>query len=179
MKKFSKFVLAIGFLTSVCWTASAAELKEHNLRGFPKNLDGGKNYDADTLTPDQLKICLQTSRKMDLLSNILNSQSDGFNASIANLNTLAQNIELSQAYLDSHPTAEVNDEDAMAERNKKVRAHNEMTADYNQRTAAYEKETKSYTENNSRYRSMRANFSENCATKGFYREDMDAAILEN
>ena len=179
MKKFSKIVLTIGFVISACSTVSAAELKEHSLRGFPKSLDGSKSYDAKTLTPEQLKTCLQMSSKLDLLSNILNSQSDGFNTTVVNLNTLAEQIEQSQAYLDSNPTSEVNDDEAMAKRNEKVRAHNDMVSAYNQRTAAYEKETKSYTENNSRYNAMRTDFSENCATKSFYREDMDAAILEN
>ncbi|WP_169566507.1 hypothetical protein [Sneathiella limimaris] len=159
--------------------ALAAELEEHSLRGFPKSLDGTKTYDGNTLTPEQLKACLQASRKLDLLSNILDSQANGFNKTVADLNDLAAKIKASQAYLDANPTKGINDDAAMEARNERVKNHNQMVSDYNSRTAAYEKETASYEQNTVRYAELREDFSENCATKQFYKEDMDAALIEN
>jgi hypothetical protein len=179
MKNFLGICLCAGIATATVTSVFAAELKEHTLRGFPKDLSMGKTYDDNTLTPPQIKSCLQTSRKLDLLSNILNSQSSGFNTAVAELNTLAEQVEASQAYLDSNPTKTVNDDAAIAERNDRVRAHNELVDLYNAKTDAYEKETKSYTENNDRYTEMRTAFTDDCARKNFYREDMDAVLLEN
>ncbi len=179
MKNIFGLCLIVGIATATVYPVSAAELNEHSLRGFPKDLSLGKTYDENTLNPNQLKSCLQTSRKLDLLSNILNSQSDGFEATVKELNALAEQIDASQAYLDSNPTKTVNDDAAIADRNERVRAHNELVDLYNAKTESYEKETKSYSENNERYTEMRAAFTDDCARKNFYRDDMDAAILEN
>lgn len=169
----------MGLITASFSNSYAAELKEHSLRGFPKDLSLGKTYDENTLSPAQLKNCLQMSRKLDLLSNILNSQSEGFASKLAELNELSNNIDESQAYLDQNPTKEVNDDAAMAQRNARVRAHNELVDLYNTKTAAYEKETQGYRDNTTRYEEMRSEFTENCATKNYYSDDMDAAVLES
>jgi hypothetical protein len=179
MKLLLKILLTSTLALGLARPVIGAELKEHSLLGIPKSIEGNKVYNDNILTLDQLKSCLQTSRKLDLLNNILDSQSGGFDNRVKALNDLATQIEQSQAYLDSHPTKEVNDNEGIAARNAKVQAHNEMVDTYNRETAAYEKETRSYQENTARYSEMRNSFSEDCATKQYYLEDMDEALIEN
>ena len=179
MKLLLKILLTSTLALGLSRPAIGAELREHSLLGIPKSIEGSKVYNDNILTLEQLKSCLQTSRKLDLLSNILDSQSGSFDNRVTALNDLAEKIEQSQAYLDSHPTKEVNDDEGIAERNAKVQAHNAMVDTYNRDTAAYEKETRSYREKTARYSDLRDNFSEDCATKQYYLEDMDEALIEN
>jgi len=179
MKLLLKIVLTSTITLGLAGPVIGAELREHSLLGIPKSIEGNKVYNENILNLEQLKSCLQTSRKLDLLSNILDSQSDGFDNQVKALNDLSKQIEQSQAYLDSHPTKEVNDNEGIAARNAKVQAHNAMVDTYNRDTAAYEKETNSYRENTARYSEMRSSFAEDCATKQYYLEDMDEALIEN
>ena len=179
MKLLLKILLASTIAVGLSRPVLGAELREHSLLGIPKSIEGTKVYTDNILNLEQLKSCLQDSRKLDLLSNILDSQSSGFDNRVTALNDLAQEIEKSQAYLDSHPTKEVNDNAGIAERNAKVQAHNAMVNTYNRDTAAYEKETSSYRENIARYSELRDSFAKDCATKQYYLEDMDEALIEN
>lgn len=164
------------FMLSVS-LSSAQENAEYKLNGLALDIDGTKSYSEKIMRPEELKTCLDQSDKLTFLNKILNSQSDGFDAKLKKINKLAEEVEKSQAYLDANPTREINDDAKMAARNQKVRLHNDLVNQYNTHLAAYEKETKNYNQNNAKHTELMESFSKNCASKHYYREDLDAILV--
>lgn len=154
--------------------AGADDKKPALLDGQVKAIGVEKIYDAVTLTPDQIRSCLASSKNLDEMSTDLHARAATFPAQLSKISALSGEIDATKIYLDKNPTKEVNDDAKMAERNGKVADYNKMIAEYNQVTEAYGKVTGKYTADNTTYVLERAYFKETCAGKHYYAEDMNA-----
>ena len=136
-------------------------------------------YDDFTLTPGQLAACLKDAKQLNLDAAKIDETYEKLQAERDNIGALGEEIDDSGAYLESHPTKEVNDEAAQQKRAELVERHNNLTDEYNRWITQYQKDQETYADMADQFDIDQERFAEKCSQKQYYAEDLKSIQMKN
>jgi len=136
-------------------------------------------YDDFTLSPGQLAECLKDAKQLNIDAAKIDDTYEKLQAERDNIGALGEEIDTSTAYLEAHPTQEVNDEAAQQKRAELVERHNQLTDEYNRWITQYQQDQVAYADMADQFDIDQEKFADKCSQKQYYAEDLKAIQMKN
>lgn len=150
-----------------------AEAKRAGLGAAIRLADGPKTYDANTLTVEQLKMCLALETELDSLSAQLTDEQLVIAKQEAETKVIESEISFLKTLLDTNekPTTQEQIDDF----NESVDRHNKLVADYKREAGKYSALAKDYNAKIEKQQNASEKHKSQCAHKKYYESDMVVA----
>jgi hypothetical protein len=163
------FVMAVVFVLPVM----EVEAKGARLGSAIRLADGPKTYDTNTLTIEQLKMCLALETELDALATQLTDEQLVVAKQEADVKVIESEIDFLKVLLDGNekPTTQKQ----VDEFNKSIDRHNKLVADYKKEAGKYSVMAKGYNAKIEKQKNASSNHNSQCAHKKYYESDMAIA----
>ncbi|MDH5638473.1 MAG: hypothetical protein OEZ04_08280 [Nitrospinota bacterium] len=154
-------VLSFVFMTPHAALSSGANSKKTTSKGVGEE-SGKKKYDKNTLTPEQLEKCIILESDIEKANTALKKDRELLQAEEKDV------LQYKKIILAEKDTMDLSDREMVASFNKNVKEYNTRRGEYNANADKYRTQSDIQ-------RKMNQDYNGQCASKGYYEEDRQAA----